>query len=81
MPGSTDVTIVLVGRDALAEDDLVALSRAATVVGPPTLVEAVRHLCPPRTELVVGDDAGDVRRPAVVLRPAAAETDGAEGGR
>ena len=81
MPGSNDVTIVLVGRDAVAEDDLVALSRAATVVGPATLVEAVRHLCPPKTELVVGDEAGDVRRPAVVLRPAATDADGAGGRR
>ncbi len=69
MDAADEVSVVVVGSDPLGEADMVALSRAATVVGPVQLLETVRHLCTPRTELVVGEDAGQLPRPAVVLRP------------
>ena len=71
--GNDGVTVVVVGSAPLPETDLSTLSRARTVIGPESLVTAVRHLCPPMTEMVVGFPgrvADDAQRPVVVLRPA-----------
>jgi hypothetical protein len=47
-----DVRTLAVGSGPLDEEAMLLLSRARTVVGPESLVAAVAHLCPPRTQLV-----------------------------
>ena len=49
--------VVVVGQGELSEKDLLALSKAKTVIGPAALVEVVRHLCPPTASVIARDES------------------------
>ena len=73
--GPRDTDVVEVGGGALDDEALMRLARARTVLGPPDLLAAVRHLCTPRATLLEVEEAdGDVpgEAPIVLLRPAGA---------
>ena len=77
--GPRDKDVVEVGGGSLDDEALRRLARARTVLGPPDLLAAVRHLCTPRVTLLEVEEAdGDVpgEAPIVLLRPAGARSAG-----